>query len=50
MSSDSESNNSYQQTYTQTNQTSNIKVLDKNIPDSEFELKSEKKLNQIVTI
>ena len=49
MSSDSESKNSYQQVYTQANQpnqTSNLKVIDKNAPDSEIEQKTEKKINK----
>ena len=47
MSSDSDSKHSYQQVYTQANQT-NLKLIDKNIPDSEAEQKTEKNINKKV--
>ena len=47
-SSDSESKHSYQQVYTQANQPSNLKLIDKNIPDSEAEQKIEKNINKKV--
>ena len=45
-SSDSESKHSYQQVYTQANQPSNLKMIDKNVLDSEAEQKIENKMNK----
>jgi serine/threonine protein kinase len=44
MSSDSDSKHSYQQVFTQANQPSNLKVINKNAPDSEVDQNTEKKL------